>query len=123
MTNIIRVRATFDAYRWVDDEQDYPHERGGWVDPSNPWGSFEQDRDDDSAEPDTVEFETIREAVEFLREFPGGIWDIGQECEPEQDYRTGEWKAVTAHVDGNRYAVDAVLHYVSTGRELAEVTL
>lgn len=93
----LRIRATFDAYSWPDDETDDPDERRGWVDPSNPWGSFEQDTDDDSCEPAAV-YLPFAEAVEFLSEFPGGIWGYS-ESESEQSFRTGEWKSVTAHVD------------------------
>jgi len=74
-----------------------PDERGGWVDPSNPWGSFEQDRDDDSCEPAAIYLPLV-EAAEFLLEFPGAVWDYS-EGEAEQNVRTGEWKSVTAHVD------------------------
>lgn len=132
----IRIRATFEAYRWpntctvcgadeeslssvdpdgypytlgrvrctecdtlaVPDPANDPIERRGWVNPSNPWGSFEQMTDDDSADPDSVEL-PFGEALEFLADFPGGIWDYC-EGESEENYRTGESKAVTAHVDG-----------------------
>lgn len=128
LTTPLRIRATFDAYSWPEecpgcgardflpahgsklnyctacglafDEgnvPDYPDERGGWVDPHNPWGSLEQDRHDDSCEPVAV-YLPFAEAVEFLSEFPGGIWGYS-ESESEQSFRTGEWKSVTAHVD------------------------
>lgn len=83
------------AFDYPDPATD-PTERGGWVHPANPWGSFEQDRSDDSCEPDAV-FLPFAEAVEFLSEFPGGIWGYS-ESESEQSMRTGEWKSVTAHV-------------------------
>lgn len=92
----IRVRATFDAVSWDDDSED-PNERGGWVDPLNPWGSFEQDSDDDSAEPDTV-LCTAWEAAELVHDFPGAVWDYSDNCDAEQNIRTGEWKRVTLHV-------------------------
>ena len=93
----IRIRATFDAYLWPDHEVDYPDERHGWVDPSNPWGSFEHDADDDSCPPAEVVL-PFGEAVEFLADFQGGIWGY-RESEASTDFRTGESKQVTAHVD------------------------
>lgn len=71
---------------------DDPIERHGWVDPRNPWGSFEQE------EPNSVTL-PLMEAAEFLSDFPGGIWGYS-ESESEQDIRSGEWKSVTAHIIG-----------------------
>lgn len=98
----IRIGASFDAWLWGDPETDgdLPIEQDhGWVDPANPWGSFEQDVYDDSCEPAIVEL-PLAEAVEFLRDFPGGIWNY-REAEAEQDFRTGRCKRVNAHVDAN----------------------
>ena len=126
----LRIRATFSAYLWPEEctvcgsdnvskpqpftgnvecfecgtsdrpstPSETPLERGGWVDPFNPWGSFEQDGNDDSCEPDEALL-PFAEALELLRDFPGGIWDYCQ-AEMDQNFRTGEWKEVTAHMDG-----------------------
>lgn len=93
---LVTIRATFDAWKW-NDESDDPDERGGWVDPSNPWGSFEQDSRDDSAEPESITL-PLFEAAEFLKDFPGGVWNYDDGCEAEQNVRTGEYKQVTAHI-------------------------
>src|SRR5690606_37491177 len=81
------------AFDYVDGDESEMIESGGWVDPSNPWGSLEQDRDDDSCEPETVSL-PFAEALEFLADFPGGIWGYS-ESESEQNIRTGDWKSVT----------------------------
>lgn len=84
------------AFDYVNGSSEDYTERGGWVDPANPWGSFEQDSNDDSCEPEAVLL-PFGEAVEFLAEFPGGIWNYS-ESDSEQNLRTGEYKRVTAHV-------------------------
>lgn len=91
---------TCDSCNWAfdylgGDSDDYT-ERAGWADPANPWGSFEQDGDDDSCPPASVSL-PFAEALEFLIDFPGGIWGH-RESESEQNMRTGEYKRVTAHV-------------------------
>lgn len=94
MLNSIRLRATFESYYWEDVKDgvvaEDPIERRGWVDPKNPWGSFEYD------EPSEIVV-GIADAVAFVRDFPGGVWDYS-ESEAEQDVRTGEWKSVMLHV-------------------------
>jgi hypothetical protein len=59
-----------------------------------------------------VEFDSIGEVIEFARDFPGGIWDIS-ESESEQDYRTGEWKAVTLHIPDE--IVNVIAHQLVGG--------
>lgn len=100
MISPVRLRATFEAYLFEDDEQgnpiEEPRERRGWVNPTNPWGSFEQDTDDTSADPDTITL-TLWEAAQFVKDFSGAVWNYS-EGESEQNVRTGEWKSVTLHV-------------------------
>lgn len=92
----VRMRATFDRWEWVEGEEE-PHERGGWVDPHNPWGSFEIDAAADVPVP-TARFSNLWDAASFALQFPGGIWDYS-ESEGKWDYRAGAWKSVTLHVD------------------------
>lgn len=138
LATTILIRATFDAYVWpnvctccgssdvsegeygtgkvtcgecgrvdLPDSPDYPDESHGWVDPCNPWGSFEQDVDDTSAEPASIEL-PIMEAVEFLIDFPGGVWHHREAESETVDYRTGRIKSVTAHYDAPDDALDVV---------------
>lgn len=94
----ITFRATFDETSFPSDEPDSEYEKdGGWVDPSNPWGSFKQYRDDVSAEPDSVAFGNLADAVEFAAGFPGGIWDYS-DSGSTMDSRTGIWGSRTLHV-------------------------
>jgi hypothetical protein len=74
-----------------------------WVDPRNPWGSIGWD------DRQTIEFATVEEAAEFVRRFPGGVWDY-RESEASQDPRTGEWQSVTLFGTGWRWSrvLDAV---------------
>lgn len=82
---------------------EYPAQWGGWCDPANPWGTADDDRptDDgfDHGEPIVLTL-PIYTAAEFLAAFPGAIWDTDVECEPSQNYGTGVYTTVTAHVDG-----------------------
>lgn len=99
----IKLRATYSCDYWPDDGVDYPVHWHGWCDPHNPWGSansWPRTYDD----PEFVEGDEpievvlpLAEAVEFIAEFPGGVWDL---CEGEhsQDYRTGVYTEVTLHV-------------------------
>lgn len=103
----VTIRATYDCTYWPSDEPDTePAQWGGWCDPDNPWGTADDRYDpDDTAdaygrgEPIEIELEPD-DAVTFLVDFPGAIWDTGIECDPEQDYRTGVYTSVTAHVSG-----------------------
>jgi len=137
-TDTVTIRATFEAYEWVDictfcgsenisepqagtgmvvcgecgvralpDTHEIPREAHGWVDPMNPWGSLEQDVDDDSCPPDSVVL-PFGEAIDFLLDFPGGVWEV-TDCEPSVDWRTGRSKSVTAHVDGDPKVVELLL--------------
>lgn len=103
---LVTIRATYDCTYFPPDEEDAA-QWGGWCDPSNPWGSIGGDdeyRADDADEAygrgEPVELAlTIGEAVDFLADFPGGIWD-SREAESSPNYRTGVDVSVTAHVDG-----------------------
>jgi hypothetical protein len=83
-----------------------PAQWGGWCDPANPWGTTDDTYRPDSEDPaygasDPIGLALpIGEAIEFLREFPGAIWDTAQECEASPNYRTGVDTRVMAHVDG-----------------------
>ncbi len=103
-----RFRATFSETEWEDDEPDTePIITHGFTDPNNPWGGLDAEMPEDCCgedaarfieeNADVVEFETLEEAVEFMADFPGGIWDYS-ESESEQDYRTGVYREVTLHV-------------------------
>lgn len=104
---MITIRATYDCTYWPDPEPDTdPAQWGGWCDPSNPWGTA----DDTYDEHDTADaygrgepidlVMTPAEAIDFLVDFPGSIWDTYIECDPSQDYRTGVYTTVIAHIEG-----------------------
>ena len=44
----------------------------------------------------------MAEAVEFIGEFPGAVWDLHDDCESSPNYRTGVDTQVTLHV-ADRY--------------------
>lgn len=109
----ITVRATYDLVWWEDGNAE-PVEAGGYTDPENPWRGEDvpvpaglcgpdflvwRDRNVDSliflpSEAD--------ELVDFVRDFPGAVWDAGTECEAEQVIIGDEarWRQVTLHLDG-----------------------
>lgn len=75
-------------YLWDDDpEPDECEHRPVWADK------------DGDGEPIVLTL-PIYQAAEFIRDFPGGVWDLGTESDHDQDYRTGVCTAVTLHVDG-----------------------
>jgi hypothetical protein len=108
----VRMRATYDCVYWPDPEDDDPAQWGGWCDPHNPWGSLwgddEYDPDDDSdaygrGEPIEIVL-PLNEAVEFVCDFPGAVWDLW-EGESSVNYRTGVDVSVTLHVEDHEALV------------------
>ena len=98
----VTMRATYDCVLW-HGEDDYS-EWGGYCDPENPWGTAddEYDESDESdaygrGEPIVLEL-PFDDAVEFIRDFPGAVWDLHDHCDASQN-RTGVWTRVTLHVD------------------------
>jgi hypothetical protein len=106
MTPLATLRATFECVQWPEDEED-PLIWHGWCDPRNPWGTADTDPPDspsiwgsDAGSSEPIELELpIYEAAEFIRDFPGGVWDH-TESESEQSWRSGVWTSVTLHVSG-----------------------
>lgn len=107
----ITMRATFQDVEWESDEPDTePTITGGFTDPNNPWGGFRSEAPeglvgeafvawrDENVE--TLTFDDIEEAAEFIVDFPGGVWDW---CEGESstDYKTGVNTEVTLHVESD----------------------
>jgi hypothetical protein len=112
----VTITATFDDVWWDDDVPDAePNEVGGWADPNRPHEVQDMPASicGDAVAPwkaANVPAEwTLRlpvdEAVEFLADFEGGIWDFS-ESEPSDTwaYHDGERirvsRRLTAHVDG-----------------------
>lgn len=103
----ITARATYETITPGEGE-DYEIE-GGFTDPRNPWGGFrielpadvygERAKEWMKDNVEVVEFATIREAAEFVLEFPGAVWDYGDlECDASVDYQTGAETTVMLHV-------------------------
>jgi hypothetical protein len=127
----IKVTATYDTVEWDGEDED-PIEHGGYTDPSNPWGGFRQEMPNTPEEAgydswaawsaenvDTVEFETVEEAAQFVVDFPGGVWDL-RECNPETDHRTGVTMSVTLHVEEtHRDAVFALAKAIQAAKDKA----
>lgn len=102
MSTTVILRAIYSCTLFTSDEE-YPMEWGGFCDPYNPWGTADEEpRDNYHVEGDeAVEVELpIDEAVRFVEDFPGGVWELNQECQPEQSPRTGVYTQVTLHVSG-----------------------
>lgn len=99
------MRASYEEVEWPDEVDD-PEIRHGWTDPHNPYGGLKTETTDlwgDAAgaamdEAETVEFDDVWEAAEFIVDFPGGVWDYS-EGESDFDYGTGISTGVTLHVD------------------------
>lgn len=103
MIPTVTFTATYDCVYWPDPEDDTPMTWGGWCDPHNPWGTSNDDIPEQwdtstTEEPITVEL-PIWQAAEFIRDFPGGVWDVSLCC-PSENYRTGVSTQVTLHVAG-----------------------
>lgn len=110
--NTITMTATYDDVWWDgDDDDEDPQERGGYTDPRNPWGGFRQEMPSTPGDAgystweawmgdnvETVSFDNVEEAAQFVIDFPGGVWDL-RDGEPEMDYKTGHTISVTLHVD------------------------
>lgn len=104
----VTFRATYECYYWPDDGQENPWTWHGYCDPCNPWGTL---NDDVPAAPsiwgtvagdEPIEYTLpIWQAAEFIANFPGGVWDLQWECQPDQNYRTGVYSDVTLHMDGD----------------------
>lgn len=123
----IKMTATYDTVEWEDGCEE-PITTGGYTDPSNPWGGWKNEMPDDihgeaakawaTENVETVTFNNLLEAAEFVADFPGGVWDYS-ECEAEQDYRTGVSTRVTLHVDGFETAVFNIAHAIEAARDRA----
>lgn len=112
MLTPIVMRATYEILRFDDEPDTEPEREGGYTDPSNPWGGFRSEMPNElwgealdawcAENIETVQFDSLWDAAEFVVEFPGGVWDY---CEGEYDvnYRTGDHMSVTLHVD-DKYA-------------------
>jgi hypothetical protein len=104
MIPTVTLRATYTCWWWPSDEPDTDHWTwGGWCDPRNPWGTA----DDEPRETYDVEGDEpielvlpIYEAAEFIRDFPGAVWDWHDDCDASQNYVNGAYTTVTLHVSG-----------------------
>lgn len=103
----VTLTATFTTYKWPSDEAEaeFPYINHGYCDPQNPWGTLPHYVDESTdwpegrQEPITVTL-PLWEAAEFIRDFPGGVWDF-REGEPSTiDYGEGIDADVTLHVAG-----------------------
>lgn len=104
MIPTVTFTATYECTYWPDPEGDEPLCWGGWCDPHNPWGTSNDDIPEQwdtmtTERPITIEL-PIWQAAEFIRDFPGGVWELGRECDPSENYRTGVTTQVTLHVSG-----------------------
>ena len=103
--NVI-LRATYEGVLFPeeDDKCIYsdPFIWRGWCDPENPWGTLDDEpRDQYSVDDEPIELILPPyQAAEFIRDFPGAVWDLHTDCDPSQNYRTGVWTTVTLHVSG-----------------------
>lgn len=137
-TDTVTIRATFDAYEWVDictfcgsENISEPQAGTGMVVCGECGERALPDTHDipleangwvDPMNPwgsleqdgydDSREPDSITlpfvEALGFLLDFPGGVWGV-TDCEASTDWRTGRSKRVTAHVDGDPKVVDLLL--------------
>ena len=127
----ITMTATYQTTVWESDEPDTePTICGGFTDPSNPWGGFKCELPDgcvgEAAEAwmaenvETLTFDTVEEAAQFVADFPGGVWDYSA-SEPEMDHKTGVYMEVTLHVKGSaggrRKNVFALAHKIEAERD------
>jgi hypothetical protein len=112
MLTPIVMRATYEILHWDDEPDTEPEREGGYTDPNNPWGGFRSEVPDDltgeaftawcAENIETVQFDSLWDAAEFVVDFPGAVWDY---CEGDYstNYRTGDEMGVTLHVD-DKYA-------------------
>lgn len=100
----VEMRATYHCVCWPYPQDDTPLEWGGWCDPEHPWGTADDDipasLDTSLTEEPIVLTLPIYQAGEFIATFPGAVWDLQQDCDPSENYRTGVSTQVTLHVDG-----------------------
>lgn len=125
----ITLRATYSEVSWPDESEDY-EEESGYTDPSNPWGGLDSEVPEGlcgeafSAWVDenvtAYTCESLSEAVHFVVDFPGGVWDY-REAEAEQDYRTGVYRSVTLHVPEEHQ--DRVFKWASVVQRIADARL
>jgi hypothetical protein len=121
---IVTMRATFSETLWESDEPDTdPTITDGFIDPRTPWGGFDVEVPDglcgeaftawEVDNVDTITFDNLWDAAEFVVSFPGGVWDFS-EGEGEQDARTGAYREVTLHVQDHVEAVFNLAEFVQT---------
>lgn len=116
----IVLRATFEHVWWEDGAED-PCEERGYTDPRNPWGGIDAIVPDGlcgapfaawrdkNAETVTFQPDEFAECVDFVADFPGGVWNAETECEAEQNVRDGTWRRVWLHVDGKPADIAAII--------------
>jgi hypothetical protein len=104
----VTLTATFTTYKWPSDEAEaeFPFLNHGYCDPQNPWGTVPRTVDEETdwpegwQEPRPVTL-PVWQAAEFIRDFPGGVWDF-REGEPSTIcYAEGIDADVTLHVEGD----------------------
>lgn len=104
---MVTLRATYDCHYFPEGSDD-PAEWGGWCNPANPWGTMYGDDEYDpndtgpaygrNSPPDEIVL-PVYSAAEFVRDFPGGVWDFA-EGESEMNFHSGVWRSVTLHLSG-----------------------
>jgi hypothetical protein len=124
MAITITMSATFETVEY-DDHDDGPLYGGGYTSPTNPWGGFKYNLPDgchgEAAEAwmaenvETVTFDSIEEAAQFVADFPGGVWQYSQGT-PSTD-AAGVETTVTLIVDGHRDAVFALARTIEDERD------
>ncbi len=101
----VTLTATFTTYKWSDVEDEFPAMNHGYCDPQNPWGTLPYYVDETTEwpegrqEPITVTL-PLWEAAEFIRDFPGGVWDFREGETSTLNYKEGIDADVTLHVAG-----------------------
>lgn len=108
MIPLATLRATYTCWWWPTDEPDTdPWTWGGFCDPQNPWGTADDTPREvysvDGDEPIELHL-PVYEAAEFIRDFPGAVWDLRDMCDmcaPDQSFRNGAYTNVTLHVSGD----------------------
>lgn len=109
---MVTLRATATVYGYADDNdaESYDEIESGWVDPDNPYGSLLFDECDDTSSVAwpflTLEL-PLREAARYAANFPGGVWDLCEDADGSQNYRTGETRFAYLHVSASDPAVES----------------
>lgn len=106
-TLFVNFTATFECVHWDDDDNGDPEPDptvwGGFCDPTNPWGTADDDLPtyEDWAKPFIGEPIVLTlpmdEAVDFALDFTGAVWDLVHDCESSPNWRTGVDTTVTLH--------------------------